>query len=280
MDEADAQSILDARGNPNGKPNHDVVKLWLGGQDTVGRNRRKWIIDFATMPEDEASLYEAPFEYVRQHVKPERDVNRDAGSRQLWWLHQRPRPELRRAWVGKTRCVVTPEVAKYRLFIWMPTTTVPDNKLHIFARDDDYFFGVLHSRIHEVWSLALGNRMGVGNDPVYSSSKTFGTFPMPWFPGQEPREADSLTVKAIADAARRLVEMRGNWLSPSDLSEAELKKRTLTNLYNARPAWLTTVHRKLDEAVAVAYGWSWPMEDEEILEKLLALNQERAGVGN
>ena len=171
------------------------------------------------------------------------------------------------------------------MFSWVSGHIQVDHSCFVFARDDDYFFGVLHSRIHEVWSLALGNRMGVGNDPRYNSSKTFGTFPLPWPPGQEPSEADSPTVKAIADAARRLVELRGNWLNPPDLPEAELKKRTLTNLYNTRPAWLDTAHRKLDEAVAVAYGeatgdpsgWSWPMEDEEILEKLLALNGERAG---
>ena len=102
---------------------------------------------------------------------------------------------------------------------------------------------------------------------------------MPWPPGQEPSEADSPQVKAIADAARYLVELRDNWLNPSDLGEAELKKRTLTNLYNARPTFLEKAHLKLNEAVAAAYGWSWPMEDEEILEKLLALNQERSQAG-
>jgi len=99
--------------------------------------------------------------------------------------------------------------------------------------------------------------------------------------GNEPAKADSPTVKAIADAARRLVELRDTWLNPEGVSEAELKKRTLTNLYNQRPTWLDNAHRKLDEAVATAYAettgepWSWPMEDGTILEKLLALNRKR-----
>lgn len=57
---------------------------------------------------------------------------------------------------------------------------------------------------------------------------------------------------------------------------AELKKRTLTKLYNARPAWLDLAHRRLDEAVFAAYGWSSGMSDDELLARLLELNLERA----
>ncbi|WP_309720290.1 type IIL restriction-modification enzyme MmeI [Armatimonas sp.] len=276
IDDLTAQAMISQRGNPNGKPNSDVVRPRLGAQDTTGRTRGGFVIDFQEMTEEDAALYEMPFEFVKRVVKPVRNESRDARMSKFWWLHGRSRPALRAAIAGKKRCIVTPEVAKYRVFVWMPTTTVPDHSCHVFARDDDYFFGVLHSRIHEVWSLAVGNRMGAGNDPRYNSSKTFGTFPMPWSPGSEPSEADSAQVKAIADAVRRLVELRDNWLNPSDLPETELKKRTLTNLYNARPVWLETAHRKLDEAVASAYSWEWPLTDEEILEKLLVLNQERA----
>ena len=74
------------------------------------------------------------------------------------------------------------------------------------------------------------------------------------------------------------VEQRA-WLNPPDASEAELKKRTLTNLYNARPTWLANLHAALDRAVWAAYGWEDdPAEttDEMILERLLGLNGERA----
>jgi hypothetical protein len=60
-------------------------------------------------------------------------------------------------------------------------------------------------------------------------------------------------------------------------SAASLKKRTLTNLYNQRPAWLALAHKKLDEAIFAAYGWNPGISDEDLLEKLLALNLERAG---
>ncbi len=84
-------------------------------------------------------------------------------------------------------------------------------------------------------------------------------------------------VEAIAEAARELVEKRDRWLNPEGATEAELKKRTLTNLYNERPTWLALAHEKLDRAVLDAYGWPHDLSDEEILERLLALNLERAG---
>jgi type II restriction/modification system DNA methylase subunit YeeA len=113
--------------------------------------------------------------------------------------------------------------------------------------------------------------------PRYTPSFTFETFPFPWAPAQEPKDAPQ--VEAIAAAARELVKQRDAWLNPPDASEDELKKRTLTNLYNARPSWLAEAHRKLDEAVFAAYGWPVTLSDAELLEHLLALNRERAAAG-
>jgi type II restriction/modification system DNA methylase subunit YeeA len=158
----------------------------------------------------------------------------------------------------------------------MDTTVIPDHKLHVVARDDDYFFGVLHSCAHELWTIATCSWIGKGNDPSYNSATTFDTFPFPYPPGTEPTEADSPIVRAIADAARELVRLRDAWLSPPNASEADLKDRTLTKLYNARPEWLANAHRALDHAVFAAYGWLSNLTDQEILSRLLALNHERA----
>jgi hypothetical protein len=81
---------------------------------------------------------------------------------------------------------------------------------------------------------------------------------------------------AIAKAVRELVNKRDAWLNPPGASAEELKRRTLTNLYNANPAWLADVHRKLDAAVFAAYGWPDTLTEAELLERLLALNHERA----
>ena len=144
----------------------------------------------------------------------------------------------------------------------------------MIAREDDYFFGVLHSQVHMTWALATSSRHGVGNDPTYNSTTCFETFPFPWPPGEEP--VDDPQVQAIAAAAKDLVKKRDRWLNPEGASEAELKKRTLTNLYNQRPTWLDLAHKKLDDAVLDAYAWPHNITDGDILEHLLALNLERA----
>ena len=275
LDAQTARDMLKTPVNPNGRPNADVVKRRLGGQDVTGRSRGGWVIDFGVdMPETQAALYEKPFEFVRTQVKPQRDSNRVKTLRSNWWLHGRPRPALRHAIQGLHRCIVTSEVAKHRLFVWMDTGVIPDHKLHVFARDDDYFFGVLHSRLHELWSLAQCSWMGVGNDPSYSSSRTFETFPFPWPPGKEP--AGDPRVEAIAGAGRDLVEKRDLWLNPEGATEAVLKERTLTNLYNRRPEWLKIAHHQVDDAVLDAYRWPHDLSDEELLLRLLSLNLQRA----
>lgn len=103
---------------------------------------------------------------------------------------------------------------------------------------------------------------------------TFETFPRPWPPRQGP--AGDTRIEAIAAAVHALVETRDRWLNPEGADAAELKKRTLTNLYNQRATWLDLAHRALDQAVLDAYGWPHALTDDEILARLLALNLERA----
>jgi hypothetical protein len=270
--EEQAAVMLAAPLNPNGKPNSDVVKPRLIGRDIVQRSQHGWVVDFGEMRELEAALFELPFEYVRREVKPLRDVNRDKLMRENWWLHGRYRPAMRKAFSQMSRCIVTPEVAKHRIFVWMSSDVVPDHTCHVIARADDYAFGILHSKAHELWSLSQG--ASLEDRPRYSSARTFETFPFPWAPGKESQ--DDPLVRAIAQAASELVTKRDTWLNPSDATPATLSKRTLTNLYNERPSWLVDAHRTLDEAVFAAYGWPSTLTDAEILERLLALNHERA----
>ena len=106
----------------------------------------------------------------------------------MWWQHGETVPGLRAAIAPLQRFIVTPRVARHRLFVWVPTETLPDSRLYAFARDDDYFFGVLHSKVHELWALATSSRHGVGNDPTYNSTTCFETFPFP-SPTDEQRDA-------------------------------------------------------------------------------------------
>jgi len=274
--------------NPHGRPNSDVLRPRWNGLDLTRRSSDTWIIDFGTnLPEAQAALYEAPFEYVIQHVKPERDANRDANRKKYWWRFGRTGEDVRAALKPLTRYIATPHVAKHRLFVWLPVSVLPDKMLIIIARDDDATFGILHSRFHELWALRLGTSLE--DRPRYTPTTCFETFP---FPKGALLDAHA---PAIAAAARELNALRERWLNPPEWVEripevvpgypdrlipkpefaAELKKRTLTNLYNQRPAWLVNLHRILDEAVAAAYGWPADLPDEEVLRRLLALNQER-----
>lgn len=291
--------------NPHGRPNRDVVRPWANGMDVTRRPSDTWIIDFGVgLPLAEAMLFEEPFQHVNNAVAGQRNASTKETKYKNWWLMARPIPAMRKALQGLTRCVVTPVVAKHRLFAWMDTSILADHQLIVIARSDDATFGILHSRFHELWSLRLCTWLGVGNDPRYTPTTTFETFPFP--AGLTPRDTAAgapatPVVERIASAACRLNELRENWLNPPEWvdwvitpeeekagfprrpvakpgHEVNLKKRTLTNLYNARPAWLDLAHRDLDRAVAAAYGWddyAPEMADEEILRRLLALNLER-----
>jgi type II restriction/modification system DNA methylase subunit YeeA len=203
-----------------------------------------------------------------------------------------------KSFLGLSRYIATSMVAKHRLFVWLPVVVLPENLVIVIARDDDTTFGILHSRFHELWALRLGTSLE--DRPRYTPTTTFETFPFP--EGLTPdilavEYADDSRAQRIAVAARRLDELRNNWLNPSDFvmrvpemvegypdrilpkDEAAanvLKKRTLTNLYNERPVWLANAHRDLDATVAAAYGWQPDISDDEALSQLLALNQTRA----
>jgi type II restriction/modification system DNA methylase subunit YeeA len=271
-----ARRMLAAPRNVNKRPNSDVVRPVASGVDLVQRNRELWTIDFGVdMPENKAAMYELPFEYVRQHVLPVRKENRREAYRQKWWIYGEARPGMRQALKGLKRYIATPATSKHRIFVWVQPEVLCNQGTLVFARDDDYFIGVLHSRVHEVWARAQGTQLReVESGFRYTPTSTFETFPFPWPPGKEPK--NSAEVKAISDAARELVRQRDNWLNPPNAAPEELPKLTLTNLYNKRPTWLENAHRKLDEAVFAAYGWPATITDAELLERLLALNHQRA----
>jgi hypothetical protein len=295
--------------NPNGRPNSDVILPWVNGLDVTRRQRGMFILDFGIeRSEGECAQYQRPYAYVVEKVKPERANNNRAHYAKYWWRHVESRPGMLAALARLPRFLATVAVSKHRLFVWMEAPTLPDHAVFAFARADDYFFGVLHSKFHEVWALKQGTRLETR--PRYTPTTCFESFPLPCpSPVQEA---------AIAAAAKELNELRERWLNPPEWTAerilefpgsvngpwaryvvnpdkdgvgtvryprleprdaecaAELKKRTLTNLYNERPAWLDLAHKKLDAAVAAAYGWPADLTDQQILEQLLALNLERA----
>lgn len=280
--------------NPNGRPTSDVLRPWANGQDLTGRPSDTWIIDFGVdMSESDAAFYDGPFAHVREHVKPMREAGRRESRKRYWWRHGETVPALRKEMSKISRYIATVRVAKHRFFVWLPVAVLPDSRLYAICRDDDFTFGVLSSRIHEVWALANASRHGDGDEggrPTYNAADCFETFPFP--PISELGDA-------ISKAAKNLDDMRTRWLFPAEWvdcipeivagyperrvpkqgHEADLKARTMTNLYNAPPAWLVQLHQALDQVVADAYGWedySPAMPDAEILRRLMVLNAERS----
>jgi type II restriction/modification system DNA methylase subunit YeeA len=285
--------------NPNEKPNSDVIRRSVNAKQIAQRRTSTWLIDFGlSMSEADACLYEKPFEVVKEQVAPARLAGNDKGQAKRWWLHARPSPKYREAMKRFSRLIVSPCVSKHRLFVFLSPNELADHGLAVIARDDDTTLGVLHSRFHELWSLRMCTWLGVGNDPRYTPTTCFETFPFP--EGLAPDTpaatyANDPRAMRVAEVSRAMVEARDRWLNPAEWvervpevvpnypdriiakpgHEADLKKRTLTNLYNARPAWLQNLHADLDAAVAAAYGWPWPLSDDEILRRLFELNQIR-----
>jgi type II restriction/modification system DNA methylase subunit YeeA len=166
--------------NPNGLGNANVLRPWMNGMDVTRRPAGKWIVDFGwRIDEEEAALFEVPFSHIHEKVKPQREKNNRETYRQFWWRHVEARQGMWAALAGRLRYIVTPRVAKHRIFAWLQMPICPDSQLIVITRDDDTTFGILHSRFHEAWSLRLCTWLGVGNDPRYTPGTTFETFPFP-----------------------------------------------------------------------------------------------------
>ena len=290
ISEGFATQLLKADGK-----NADVVRPWVNARNLVRVRKKMWIIDFNQMTYEEAKEYCLPMEYVETKIKPNRITNAEKLSRERWWLHQRPRPNMRQAMLDRriSRYICTPRHSKYRIIVWLDTNILPDSANVAIVRDDDYFWGALHSKFHEKWALRMGTSLGP--TPRNTQTTTFETFPFPWSPGSE--DTSQPAHAAISRAAKQLHEERHAWLNPAGASEKEVKDRTLTNLYNALQVFrgldtmktkhaaanfaprLDELHRALDEAVCDAYGWEYAIlnDEENILRRLLALNLARAG---
>jgi len=257
------------------------VARFISGRDLAGEPRERYVIDFSSLSEEEARRANPhAYQHVMHTVLPERQQNRRESIRRLWWRFGWERPELRRALEGCTRYLATPETAKHRVFQFIEAGTVPEHKLVVLALEDAAFLGVVSSRIHGVWALASGGQLGP--TPVYSKTRCFDPFPFPT-PSKElflrirevGERLDShrkrqqglfpgLTITGIYNVLEKL--RSGEALSAK---EKVVHEQGLVSV-------LKQIHDELDAAVFEAYGWPASLSDEEILERLVRLNHERA----
>jgi hypothetical protein len=263
-------------------PDHsEVIRPFVRGRDLAGRPGGTFIIDFGLRTEEEARAYPVLFDYVRDRVRPGRMAKADRGRSRLWWRFGRSNRDLRTASEGLRRYVATPYVARHRAFVFLDASIAPDDGVVAIALDASAEHGVCCSSVHVTWATASGSRLGVGNDPRYNNSRCFDSFPFP-----DPPKA--LRAR-IADVAERLdahrkaalerderVTMTGMYNVVEKLrSGAPLTKKEQAVHTVAACGVLRDLHEELDALVAEAYGWEWPQPRDIILERLVALHDER-----
>ncbi len=258
-----------------------VIKQFRNGRDLTVRPRDVFVIDFGLMDEHRARSFPRLFDIVRTRVKPDRDANSREVRRRFWWRFGEPNQQFRSASSDLKRYVATVETSKHRFFVFLGDDVAPDNMLVCISTADAFHLGVLSSSVHVLLAVAAGGRLGVGNDPRYNKTRCFDPFP---FPAPNPIQR-----AAIADVAETLDAHRKDALARDG-------RVTMTGMYNvleklrsgdpltakerethelAACGVLCDLHDALDKLVAAAYGWEWPLEREEILERLVALHAER-----
>ncbi|MDO9610651.1 MAG: class I SAM-dependent DNA methyltransferase, partial [Serpentinimonas sp.] len=270
------------------------VREYRNGRDLTATPRDVLVIDLFGLTADEArQRYPAAYQWLLERVKPERDAKGQtkdgAGYAKLWWLHGKPRQEMRRQLAGLPRYIATVETAKHRVFQFLDASVLPDNMLIAIASADAFHLGVLSSAVHVHWALATGGRLGVGNDPRYNKSRCFETFPFPDADtGLTPVLVERIRTLAEQIDAHRKVQLAAhadatltatyNVLEKLRRGEALSAKEKLVHEHGLVGV-LKSLHDELDAAVLQAYGWadlSLPADTDALLLRLVELNTRRA----
>jgi hypothetical protein len=272
QEQGEALLRLDVRHN-------SVVRPIVNGRDLSDRPRGIFTIDFGLMTEEDARAYPILFDQVRTHVKPERDANRRATRAKYWWRYGEPTAHLRSALEGLSRYIATVETAKHRIFQFLPVTTAAEHSVVCIATGDAFDLGVLSSAHHRTWALAAGGTLE--DRPRYQKALTFDPYP---FPEATARLRERIaTVAETLDRHRKAALARDERVTMTGMYNVVEKLRSGEKLTEKERAIheiaacgvLKDLHDELDRLVAEAYGWPWPMEREEILERLVALHDER-----
>lgn len=260
-----------------------LISPLMHGNDVMETRRGVFVID-ATEWSEKRLLSEAPFVYqrLRDRVLPGRQQNRDPRLRAEWWRFRRSNEQIRAAIEGLSRYIATPETSRHRVFVFLPSDVKPEHKLFVVGTVDAAILGVLSSRLHVVWAIRGSGNLGVGNDPVYSKTYCFDPFPFPACSQEQKQRIRDLGESLDAHRKRQqalhpkltitgmynvLEKLRSG--EPLTEKEREIHEQGLVSV-------LKQIHDDLDAAVFEAYGWPSTLSDEEILERLVALNHERA----
>lgn len=136
-----------------------VVKPTRNGKDIMDKSRNQFVIDFYGLSLEEASKFSIPHQWILERVFPSREVNNRKSYRDNWWIFGEPRTQLRHLLQDINRYIVTPMVAKHRIFQFFDKNIIPDQKVVCIGLDDAYALGILSSKVHVDWSLACGSQL-------------------------------------------------------------------------------------------------------------------------
>lgn len=225
--------------------NKDVLNPMIDGKALVTPGiELEWVIDFNDMPLEEASKYILPFDHVKQHVKPDRMLNKEKSRKEKWWLFGRSRPKMRKALEGLSCYFCLPKVAKYTCFRAIDISILPCEANMVITSDDFYILGILNSKFHLDWVRAQSSTLK--SDTRYTNTTCFMTYPFPYKPKENLK-------KKVRKIMTELEDFRND--------EAISRKCTITtlynNFYNEPTSNLFKLHKKLDKAVCECYGWRY-----------------------
>lgn len=276
----------------NGSPNHSPFR------DVI------YLSDLKT--EDELLHWPMLAEVVRQKVKPERDVlGNNANNiplKRRWWAYQAHRPELYSRTSRLSRVLVNSQVSEHLVFAFLPTGWIYAHRLNVFDLSSDQGFAVVQSRVHEIWARFFGSTLE--DRLMYALSDCFETFAFP----------EDYETSPCLGIGRTYYDFRAALMIHNNEGLTKTYNRFhQPNVRSEDIKRLRELHDQMDRAVLDAYGWSdirpvceffpefekdeedesearrprtkkyryrWPDEiHDEVLARLLALNQERAAQG-
>jgi hypothetical protein len=257
------------------------ILAYRNGRDLTATPRGVMVIDlFGLTDYDVRQKFPEVYQWVLERVKPERDQNNEEYRRVNWWLFGRKNTELRNALSGLPRYIATVVTAKHRIFQFLDTAIRPDDALVNIGTSDPWHIGILSSRIHVTWALATGGTLE--DRPRYNKSVCFDPFPFP-----APSDDQKARIRALGeelDAFRKTRQAAHSDLTITGMYNV-LEKLRVGQVLAAKDraihdaglvSVLKDIHDRLDAAVFDAYGWPSTLSDDEILERLVALNRERA----
>ncbi len=229
--------------------NTDVIFPYLGGEELNDHPQhlpQRFAINFGEMSEEQSRGWPELYSIVNTKVKPVREKLKRDALREKWWQFGERQPGLVAAMNGLERVIVCCQTSKYRTFTFCPTSYIFSHKTVVICSASSNRFMVLHSRCHEVWALFLGSSMK--DDPVYTGSDCFETFPFPV--GFEThlsleaagREYYEFRVSLMVRNNEGLTKTYNRFHDPNETSPDILRLREL--------------HAVMDRAVLEAYGWN------------------------